>query len=298
MKKLHSIFAFTGTKFRLLDFLKANIKFEPEKQVWAEPFCGSCVVGLNFQPRVAYFNDINKQLIAVYNFLRKDFAPSNFEKEFEVNYISKLRELGPDFYYQQRQEFNEKWKELEKLEAFKLGIEFCANELRDLCMKLMFATQSSFSHQLRYNTNGGLNMAYSKFNYLLDETVKTGFFKRVNEFASFIKGNSVEFSSKDWDEFLDMISCVKQDMFVYCDPPYVDTAQDYVSKGFDWSSLRRMVNKLEDLGFDFAISGSCLEEDKEKVQDFFSDHSVVFKEHKYTMNSKGQKKVSEYLVIK
>ena len=221
----------------------------------------------------------------------------DFKKEFEENYISKLREIGPDFYYQQRQEFNDKWKELEKSPEYKLGFKSCTKEFQDLCMKFIFLTQSSFSHQLRYNNQGGLNMAYSKFDYLLNETVKTGFFNKITELANFIRQKDIQFFSQDWNEFIDIISCIKQDMFIYCDPPYVGTIQDYIERGFNEDDLRKLVNMLEEIGVNFAISGCCTEEDKEKTLDFFAGHKVVFKDHKYNMNSKGQRKVNEYIAM-
>lgn len=163
--KQHALFSFTGTKYRLIDFLKENIKFNPEKQQWYEPFCGSCVVGLNFAPKIAFFNDINSHLIAFYNFIKWAYSDGfDFKKVFEEWYISKLKEGHSEFYYEVRDRFNKTWRELGMVSN---NLKDYDNAPEDWKMKFVmdffFLCQSSFSHQLRYNRKGEINMAYSKF---------------------------------------------------------------------------------------------------------------------------------------
>ena len=317
MENLHSIFSFTGTKYRLIDFLKANIEFDDSYQYWYEPFCGSCVVGLNFQPRHAFFNDINCHLMGFYRFIcwchswrGIDFG-FNFKEAFETYYVDKLRERGSEFYYQVRDEFNKKWREIGSNINFYHLVDteqdYPPAWLVKFLMDFFFLCQSGFSHQLRYNRKGELNMAYSKFAYLLDEKTREGLYQRLKQFTDFANGDEscIQFAYMDWRNFLKytqetMEACNhKPDKyFIYCDPPYVGTIQDYITKDFGEQDLKDMLRTLENMRFPFAISGSCSDEDKEKTIEFYKGHRVVFKDYQYNMNSKGAKTVNEYLVLR
>lgn len=309
MNKVHSFFSFAGTKYRLLDFLQEHIKFNRFDQTWIEPFAGSCVIAFNFRPRFAKLNDINKQLILFWNCFRKWKQPDDYLiKIIEDKLIPNLKERHGEYYYELRKEVNEQWEKINKEGRFEkiLGDEFFPQQdVYELCAKFLFLTQSSFSHQLRYNNQGGLNMAYSKFEYLLNESTIKGLYDKAKELRDLLSDSTFQFTCMDWRVFLSTLKEEKkkqkledEDCFIYADPPYVGTNQDYIERGFNDQDQVDLLKNLEELGYNFAISGSCGEEDREKIIELYKDHQVVFKDYKYNLNSKGQRKVNEFLVLK
>lgn len=308
MSKIHSFFSYAGTKYRLIDFLQEHIKFNPLEQIWIEPFTGSCVTAFNFQPRFAKLNDLNKQLIFFWLTFKSWKQPSDYIIQLiEEKLLPKFREKKGDFYYEIRNELNECWAKIND-EIFEKMISdefFPSHDAYNLSSKFLFLTQSSFSHQLRYNNQGGLNMAYSKFDYLLNEATIKGLYEKAEELRKVMSDCTFSFTCMDWRKFLDKVKQEKKkynmeddDCFIYADPPYVGTNQDYIERGFNETDQADLLKKLEELGYDFAISGSCNVEDDEKIIELYKDHQVVFKEYNYNLNSKGQRKVNEFLILR
>lgn len=309
MKKIHSFFSYAGTKYRLIDFLQENIKFDRLNQTWIEPFAGSCVTGFNFRPKFGKLNDLNKQLILFWQTFKSWKQPGDYIiKIIEEKLIPKLKEGHGEFYYQIRKELNERWEEINKKGSYEQIISdeyFPGQEAYDLSAKFLFLTQSSFSHQLRYNNQGGLNMAYSKFEYLLNDATVKGLYEKAEELRDLMTDSIFDFTALDWRVFLDQVEKEKKekdledsDCFIYADPPYVGTNQDYIERGFNGQDQIDLLKRLEELEYDFAISGSCNIEDDEKIIELYKDHRVVFKEYNYNLNSNGQRKVNEFLILR
>lgn len=308
MNKIHSFFSYAGTKYRLIDFLKEHIKFNPIEQTWIEPFAGSCVTAFNFCPRFAKLNDLNKQLIFFWLTFRSWKQSGDYMvKLIEEKLLPRFKEEKCDFYHEIRNELNEYWQKIDD-ETFEKMISdelFPSHDVYDICAKFLFLTQSSFSHQLRYNNQGELNMAYSKFDYLLNDSTIKGLYAKAEELRNLMNDRTFSFTCMDWKKFLDKVQQEKkqynmedEDCFIYADPPYVGTNQDYIERGFNEQDQADLLKKLEELGYDFAISGSCNIEDDDKIIELYKEHRVVFKEYNYNVNSKGQRRVNEFLILK
>src|SRR5215211_4612030 len=68
---------------------------------WVEPFCGSCVVALNVQPKKALLCDTNVHIIQL-----GEITPA-IAKTFLTEEGEKLKTQGEPYYYIVRERFNE-----------------------------------------------------------------------------------------------------------------------------------------------------------------------------------------------
>src|SRR5438270_5021162 len=73
---------------------------------WVEPFCGSCVVALNVQPKKALLSDTNVHIIRLYQEIQSGTITPAGAKSFLVEEGEKLRNGGEAYYYAVRERFN------------------------------------------------------------------------------------------------------------------------------------------------------------------------------------------------
>src|SRR2546421_4039722 len=75
---------------------------------WVEPFCGSCVVALNVQPKTALLSDSNLHIIRLYQEIQNGNLTPAKAKSFLTEEGEKLRAGGEAYYYAVRERFNAK----------------------------------------------------------------------------------------------------------------------------------------------------------------------------------------------
>lgn len=274
-KPVHSLFTYAGTKFRLLKFLFAHLdnKFNQQEQIWVEPFCGSCVVGFNFIPQAgAIFNDSNEDIIGFWKTLQE------FGAEQIIPLFMNCVGCHSKQYYNDTRAFYNNEVKSKRLKA----------------AMFLYLCKSSFSQTLRYNKDGKLNMAYSKFDYMKDEKHVESILESLWFLGEEVK--KYTFTCSRWEECLQNLDRSKS-YFIYCDPPYIDTYQDYKHKGFTQDSQFKLLDMLNNIPHcDYAISGCTT--DKEEVIATYPDNDVVFQDFLYNMNAHGQRRVFEYLILK
>src|ERR1051325_4184581 len=73
---------------------------------WVEPFCGSCVVPLNIQPKKALLHDTNAHIIRLYQEIQSGALTPATAKSFLAEEGEKLRRRGEPYYYTVRERFN------------------------------------------------------------------------------------------------------------------------------------------------------------------------------------------------
>ena len=104
---------------------------------WVEPFCGSCVIALNVQPRRALLCDSNIHIIRLYQDIqagRLTAGLANLPHEEG----EKLRSPGEPDYYTVRERFN----------AAPYSLDF------------LFLNRSCFNGVMRFNRHGKFNVPY------------------------------------------------------------------------------------------------------------------------------------------
>lgn len=175
---------------------------------WIEPFCGSCVVALNVQPKRAILSDSNYHIIRCYQQIQSGKLTPALAKEFLTDEGEKLRRKGESYYYDVRERFNSNPNSLE----------------------FLFLNRSCFNGVIRFNRQGRFNVPYGH---------KPERFARayITKIANQIK-NLFEVSSRhDWTfiarDFRDALGDARSGDLVYADPPYAGRHVDYYNR---WSN--------------------------------------------------------------
>ena len=105
---------------------------------WVEPFCGSCVVPFNVQPKRAMLCDTNVHIIRLYQDIQSGALTPAAAKEFLTAEGQKLRESGEDFFYAVRERFNS----------------------QPCSLDFLFLNRSCFNGVMRFNRHGKFNVPY------------------------------------------------------------------------------------------------------------------------------------------
>jgi DNA adenine methylase len=188
-----------GGKRWLLPYLKPYWDLHTEKR-FVEPFCGGLAVTLGLMPKKALVNDINPHLINLYNQIKKGLKITlRFKNE-------------SDYYYSARDKFN----------ALLKSGEINTTHTAEL---FYFLNRTGFNGLCRFNNSGYYNIPFGRnntINYMDD-------FSEYQEHFKHWKFASVDFEKMK----------LKDDDFVYADPPYDVPFTQYSAGGFSWEDQVR-----------------------------------------------------------
>ena len=94
-----------GIKTKLVKEI-AHLAGELPNDRWVEPFCGSCVVALNVQPKRALLCDSNIHIIQFYKDIQTGLLSPCRVKEYLKEHGERLRTFGENYFYEVRNRFN------------------------------------------------------------------------------------------------------------------------------------------------------------------------------------------------
>ena len=169
-----------------------------------EPFCGGLSVALGLQPKTALLNDINPAVINFYQQIQQGLE------------LTISLENDEDSYYRQRVEFNRLNQQ---------------GEAGNISAQLFYyLNRTGFNGLCRFNKSGGYNVPF-------------GSYKTINYQPDFYHYQSTlsewEFSNKDFSEL-----ALRDDDFIYADPPYDVPFRQYAQQGFKWEDQVRLAEWL------------------------------------------------------
>lgn len=237
-----------------------------------EPFAGSCAVSLNSSFKNYICNDINTDMINMYQLLQKD--PND--------YISKVKTLflnGND---------RERYNELRNI--------YNTTQDKDLKSEIfLYLNKHCFNGLCRYNQKGQFNTPFGSYSspYFPE--------KEIIAFHDYTKDN-FEFLSVDFSQ---VFLKANQNSVIYCDPPYLkltETADftNYAKDGFNHKNhlqLRDLaIQYRNDIGCTVIISNH----DTSETRDLYKDaNEIVSFNVKRTISSKttNRTKAPELLAV-
>ncbi len=253
---------YTGGKYKLLPqilpFFPKNIK------TFVDLFCGGCNVGINVNSKFVIYNDLNENLLYLYNTFKNlddklilDLIYEVIEK-YDLSLVSKngynfyncesskgLASYNKDRYLKLRADFNEKR----------------ANGNFDYYYYIMFYVMIvyAFNNQIRFNSCGDFNLPVGKrdFNKKMEQ--------KLLNFINRIQQQNCIFTCQDFRKFnIDSLS--SQD-FVYIDPPYLIACATYNEQGGwnekDEEALLTFLDELNRRSIKFALSNVLENKGKE-----------------------------------
>lgn len=217
-----------------------------------EPFVGGGSVFLNTEAEHYVGNDLNYHMIQLHRFL---YSYKNDRKRFFHDFESLIAKYGFSASYLGRtvtDDLKTKHKKTyyavyNKKAYLKLRNEY--NKDRTNWLKLYVLLIYGFNHMLRFNASGGFNLPVGNVDY------NKNVYKALNVYFDFIDKHDVEFTDKNFTEFLNEREYSSND-FVYLDPPYLISACEY-NKGWTEESekeLLKVIDTLDEKGVRFALS--------------------------------------------
>jgi DNA adenine methylase len=240
-KLVAPILKWVGGKRQLLETLTPLL---PERTTpYCEPFVGGGALLFDLQPKTAYINDINDELIRVYNVIKSDVesliaALQDFKNE--IAYFYAVRDWDRD---------KAKYSTLPDIQK---------------AARILYLNKTCYNGLFRVNSAGEFNAPFG--NYRNPNIVNAPTLRAV---SSYLNSTTIHLMCRDYSEAL---KTLPKGTFVYLDPPY-DPVSDtssftgYSKGGFtrdDQIRLRECCDELNAKGFKFMLSNSATDFIKEQ----------------------------------
>lgn len=269
-KLLKPFVKWAGGKRQLLPEIK---KYIPEEySTYYEPFVGGGAVLFHIQPEKFVINDVNREIVNVYNTVKNEVE----------NLITELKsyENDADFYY--------KIRAIDRVENF--------SNLSNVkkAARVIYLNKTCFNGLFRVNRQGQFNVPFGKYkkpNIVNEDTLRA-----VNQYFAQAKGEILN------TDFAECLSKAKKDSFVYLDPPYDPVSNSssftgYTLSGFnryEQERLKTTCDKLNQKGCKFLLSNSATD----FIKDLYKDYKIEIVKAGRSINSKASKrgKIEEVLI--
>ncbi|MBI6068931.1 DNA adenine methylase [Clostridium perfringens] len=238
-----------------------------------EPFIGGGAVLFELQPKKAVINDVNGELINLYNVIKDDV-------ELLIEDLKK-HENTPEYFYSIREldRKKDKYENLSNVEK---------------ASRIVYLNKTCFNGLFRVNKAGEFNSPFGKYKNpnIVDEVTLRAVSKYFNKADIKILNGDFEASLKG----------IRKGAFVYLDPPYDPVSNSANFTGYDKGGfnrdeqirLKNLCDKLDKKGVKFLLSNSATD----FIKDLYKDYNIKIVKAKRAINSNGNARgeVDEVLV--
>lgn len=257
------VLKWVGGKRQLLDTLAPLL---PKRiTTYCEPFVGGGAMLFHLQPNTAYVNDVNSDLMLVYNVIKNDV-------ESLIAALGKYKNEA-DFFYSVRDWDRDKQK---------------YDSLTDTerAARIIYLNKTCFNGLYRVNNAGEFNTPFGS--YKNPNIVNAPILRAVN---SYFNAANVHFTSTDYTEAL---KDIPKGTFVYLDPPYdpisaTSNFTGYSKGGFSQAEqirLRECCDELTRRGIKFMLSNSSTD----FIHEQYADYNITVVQAKRAINSVASKR--------
>ena len=262
-KLVAPVLKWVGGKRQLIDAL---VPLLPSRITsYCEPFVGGGALLFDLQPKTAYVNDINDELIRVYTVIKDDvesliMALQDYKNEADAFYA--VRDWDRD---------KEKYALLSDIEK---------------AARILYLNKTCYNGLFRVNSSGEFNSPFG--NYRNPNIVNAPVLRAV---SSYFNTASIHLSCND---YANVLANVPKGTFVYLDPPY-DPVSDtssftgYSKGGFsrdDQIRLRECCDALNDRGIKFMLSNSSTD----FIREQYAAYNIITVQAKRAINSDAAKR--------
>lgn len=249
MKMIESPLNYTGGKSKILNQI---IPLFPQNiNCFVDLFCGGCNVGLNVDSKKVIYNDNNQYIMNLYNMLLKNKKEKTIEEIYEIINDYRLSLVSKNGYEYYGCDSSSGLGNYNRDKYIKLRTDY--NKMQKAKKSIMYfyvLVVYAFNNQIRFNSKGEFNLPVGKrdFNSKIE--------KKLIDFIMRIQQQKCEFKTNSFETF--DFSKLKEDDFVYVDPPYLITCASYNEKaGWTEKHERLLLKKLDTLdkkNIKFALS--------------------------------------------
>ncbi|MBQ7559361.1 MAG: DNA adenine methylase [Synergistaceae bacterium] len=232
---------------------------------YCEPFIGGGALFFHLQPKTAYINDINQDLMRVYNVIK-----NNVEELIEE--LNKYKN-EQEFFYTVRDWDRDKYlyKSLSDIEK---------------AARILYLNRTCYNGLYRVNNAGEFNSPFGFYRNpnIVNEPV-------LRAVSAYFNENNIHISYVDYSEVL---ADIKKSTFVYLDPPYDPVSETsnftgYVKNGFakeEQIRLRKNCDDLDRRGIKFMLSNSATS----FILEQYSGYNITIVKAKRAINSVGNRR--------
>lgn len=252
-----------GGKRQLLDDLTPL--FPKRITSYCEPFLGGGAVLFKLQPDIAYVNDINSELIQMYEVIRDnvdELIALLGEHSNEEEHFYRVRDWDRD---------KKQYEQLTEVQK---------------AARVIYLNKTCYNGLFRVNNAGEFNTPFGHYKNpnIVNEPV-------LRAVSSYFGRAQVTFSSVDYAQVL---ADVEKETFVYLDPPYDPVSgtanfTSYAKGGFDRQEqirLRQCCDELNRHGIKFMLSNSATD----FIIDQYAAYNITIVKAKRAINSDGTKR--------
>ena len=267
-KKNRAFLKWAGGKYSLIEDINAKL---PEGNKLIEPFVGAGSVFLNTNYDKYLLNDINPDLINLYNIVKTNsqtyiqdsadlFVPANNDEKR---------------YYEIRQAFNQ------SIDIYERAVFF------------LYLNRHGYNGLCRYNNSGKFNVPFGRY--------KAPYFpeKEIHYFAQ--KAQQAVFSCESFEK---VFARARKGSVIYCDPPYAPISRtamfnSYAKGGFSVDSQIKLAVLAQRAGFERNIPVLISNHDTEFTQDIYREAKIANLQVSrfISQNGSSRLKVAELLAL-
>lgn len=265
------VLKWVGGKRQLLPEIRKEV---PQTySTYYEPFIGGGAVLFDLQPARAVVNDVNEELVNVYQVIRDNVEDLILDLK---NHRSEA-----DYFYMMREKDRDRLKYIQLSEV-------------ERASRILYLNKTCYNGLFRVNQQGQFNTPFGRYknpNIVNEPTLRA--------VSAYFNQARVIFKCGDFESAL---KGIKKDSFVYFDPPYDPVSESanftgYDKGGFDRAEqvrLKELCDQLNDRGVKFLLSNSGTK----FILDLYKDYDLRIVQAKRAINSKGHKRgnVDEVLV--
>jgi len=262
-----------GNKYRVLPHLIPHIGY-PKR--YCEPFGGSLSVALNTPAEQYILNDVNKDLVAIYQNLIHP-TDDNFIKYCEELFTSENN--TKEAYLELRKHFNQATNTTERARLF------------------IYLNRHCFNGLSRYNKKGEFNVPFGKYDKPSCPSEEMMNFRMFFLTKQLTRFTSLSFEDPSLYEDLEAGDTV------YFDPPYIpvsDTASftDYATEGFTHQQQVELANLCETLA-NRGIKVILSNHDVPVARELYKNAKIYPIQVTRTISAKGdsRKKANELIAV-
>ena len=261
------IIKWLGGKTQLLETIKEMLP--PTYNRYYEPFLGGGAVLLELNPKEAYVNDINSELINMYIQVREDV-------EGVIKYLGSL-----DWTHEICTDKKEAYYAIRALYNFHRG-----EKTLEQAARFIYLNKHCFNGLYRENSKG-------EFNVPFNGKLTGGSFdaEHLREVSKQI--HDVMFMNGDFE---DCVYYAGKEDFIFLDPPYDNSFTDYTAAGFERDQQVRVANmfkKLSDKGCYCMLTNH----DTPLIRDLYKDYNIKVIDVRRSINRNGNDRKGKEVII-
>jgi len=260
-KLVAPILKWVGGKRQLIPSIVAHLPKNIKEHNYIEPFIGGGAVLFYLQPQNAIINDLNKELINVYEVIKNNLDELIIDLKTHTN--------ESDYFYQIR--------------SLDRGDDFENLSPVQRASRIIYLNKTCFNGLYRVNNAGEFNAPFGR--YKNPNIVNEPTLKAVHKY---LKSNNIQISNKDYSEVL---KNTDKNSFIYLDPPYHPISENsnftgYVQGGwniYDQIDLKAACDELNKNGIKFLLSNSS----SDFIKDLYKNYKIFTVKATRAINSNG-----------